>query len=87
MFAFIYGLFVGAGTLRLFLWLKEGTMVIPWYAWVIGIIALLVGALALQTFFASFQEREPKAAWLSLLFIGVPTLIPAIITIMAVSWA
>ena len=87
MFAFIYGLFVGAGTLRLFLWLKEGTMVIPWYAWVIGIIALLVGALALQTFFASFQEREPKAAWLSLLFIGVPALIPAIITIMAVSWA
>ena len=87
MFWFFYGLFVGAGAMRLLIWVKEGSITIPWYGWATGIITLLLATLALQTFFASFQEREPKAAWLSLLFIGVPTLIPAIITIMAVSWA
>ena len=87
MFRFFCGLFVGAGAMRLLIWIMEGSIKIPWYGWATGIITLLLATLALQTFFASFQEREPKAAWLSLLFIGVPTLIPAIITIMAVSWA
>jgi len=73
--------------MRLIIWVQQGHITIPWYAWVIGIIALLVGALALQTFFASFQEREPRAAWLSLLFMGVPTLILAGIAILASGWA
>jgi hypothetical protein len=83
MLWFIYGLLVGGCAMRLIVWVQEGRLVIPWYAWVIGIIALLVGSLALQTFFASFQEREPRAAWLSLIFIGVPTLILAGIAILA----
>jgi hypothetical protein len=84
MFAFFYGLFVGAGAMRLIIWLTEGTLTIPWYGWVTGIIAFLFLSLALQTFFASFQERAPRAAWLSLLFMGVPALIFASITIMVI---
>jgi len=86
MIAFLYGLLVGAGAMRLFLWLREGSMTLQWYGWVTGIVAFLLATLALQTFFGSFQEREPRAAWLSLLFMGVPALILFAITSMAVGW-
>ena len=75
MFWFFYGLLVGAGGMRLLIWSQEGRITIPWYAWPIGILALALAALTLQTFFASFEEREPRAAWMSLLFMGVPTLV------------
>jgi hypothetical protein len=87
MFWFFYGLFVGAGSMRLLIWVAEGSIKIPWYGWTTGIITFLLATLALQTFFASFQEREPRAAWMSLVFIGVPALILSTITIMTVSWA
>ena len=75
MWWFLYGLFVGACGMRLVIWAQEGSITIPWYAWPIGILALALAALTLQTFFASFEEREPKAAWMGLLFMGVPTLV------------
>lgn len=83
MYWFFYGLFVGGGAMRLLTWDLEGRVVIPWYAWLIGILAFLLATLTLQTFFASFQEREPKAAWMSLLVLGVPTLILAAIAAVA----
>jgi hypothetical protein len=84
MYRFFYGLFVGAGAMRLLTWDLDGKIAIPWYAWLIGIMTFLFATLTLQTFFASFQEREPKAAWMSLLVLGVPTLILAAITTVAV---
>ena len=87
MFWFFYGLLVGAGAMRLLIWVKDGIIVIPWYGWAIGIITFLLASLTLQTFFASFQEREPRAAWMSLFFMGVPTLILAVVTAITVSWA
>ena len=87
MLRFLYGLIVGAGLMRLLIWVGEGSVVIPWYGWIIGFITFLLASLTLQTFFASFQEREPKAAWMSLLFMGIPTLILATVTVLAVRWA
>lgn len=84
MLGFIYGLFVGGFAMRLFLWVNKGSVTVPWYGWVLGIITFLLLTLTLQTFFASFKEREPRAAWLSLLFMGVPTLVLAAITIITV---
>ena len=75
MWWFIYGLLVGACGMRLVIWAQDGRVSIPWYAWLMGILALALAALTLQTFFASFKEREPRAAWLGLLFMGVPTML------------
>ena len=86
MFWFFYGLLVGAGVMRILIWVREGSIAIPWYGWIIGIITFLLATLTLQTFIASFQEREPKAAWMSLLFMGVPTLFLATVTILTVWW-
>ena len=86
MLWFIWGLIVGGGAMRALIWDLEGRMEITWYAWLIGILTLILATLTIQTFVASFQEREPKAAWMSLLFMGIPTLILAAVTTTAVGW-
>jgi hypothetical protein len=70
--------------MRLLIWDLEGPKEITWIAWLLGILTILLATFTIQTFIASFQEREPRAAWLSLLFMGVPTLIMAAITAAAV---
>ncbi len=85
MYWFIYGLIIGAGSMRLGTLILEGSITIPWYAWVTGIITFLLLTLVLQTFFASYEEREPKAARMALIFLGVPTLVLGVITVGAVS--
>ena len=87
MLRFLWGLLVGGGAMRLLISVKEGSITIPWYGWAAAVIAFLLATLTLQTFFASFDEREPKAAWMSLAFLGAPTLIFATITIMTAQWA
>ena len=86
MLWFIWGLIVGGGVMRLLIWDLDGRMEITWVAWLIGILTLLLATFTIQTFVASFQEREPKAARMSLLFMGVPTLILAAITTAVVWW-
>ena len=77
---FLYGLFIGAGGMRLVMWVQKEQVDVAWYAWALGVIALALGALAGQNFFASFKELEPRAAWMGLVFIGIPALILAGVT-------
>ena len=84
MWWFLYGLIVGGGLMRLLIWDLEGRMEITWVAWLIAILTLLLATFTIQTFVGSFQEREPRAAWMSLLFMGIPTLILAAITILVI---
>jgi hypothetical protein len=86
MLWFIWGLIVGGGLMRLLIWDLEGQLEITWVAWLIGIVTLMLATFTIQTFVASFQEREPKAAWMSLLFMGVPTLILSAITTAVIWW-
>ena len=73
MLCFIYGLLVGAFGMRLFLWVQEGRLVVPLYGWVLGVLAVAMLGMTVQHFIGSYQEREPKAAWMGLLFLGIPT--------------
>ena len=84
MWWFLYGLIVGGGAMRVLIWDLEGHMEITWVAWLIAILTLLLATFTIQTFVGSFKEREPRAAWMSLLFMGVPTLILAAITILVI---
>jgi hypothetical protein len=84
MWWFLYGLIVGGGAIRVLIWDLEGHMEITWVAWLIAILTLLLATFTIQTFVGSFQEREPRAAWMSLLFMGIPTLILAAITILVI---
>jgi len=80
MWWFLYGLIVGAGGMRLVAWVLEENIMVGWYVWLLGALALLLGALAVQHFFASRRELEPKAAWMGLLVMGIPALILAGVT-------
>ena len=75
MWWFIYGLCLGAGGMRLLMWAGNDNVTVAWYVWPIAIIALVFGTLAVQNFFASFKEMEPKAAWMGLIFMGIPAVI------------
>ena len=77
MWWFIYGLCLGAGGMRLLMWAGDDNVAVAWYVWPITIIALISGTLAVQNFFASYKEMEPKAAWMGLLFMGIPAVILA----------
>lgn len=80
MWWFLYGLIVGAGVMRLVVWVQDENIAVGWYVWLLGALALFLGTLSAQHFFASHQELEPKAAWLGLLVMGVPALILAGVT-------
>jgi len=67
MWWFLYGLIVGAGAMRLIMEVQKGTMAVGWYVWPLGVLVLFLGALTVQNFFASYEEMEPRAAWMGLL--------------------
>ncbi len=77
MWWFLYGLILGAGAMRLAMWVQEGNASVGWYVWFMAAISLLLGTLAVQHFFASYKELEPKAAWMGVLFMGLPALVLA----------
>lgn len=72
MWWFLYGLLIGAGGMRLLMWVRQGDHGVAWYAWPMGVLALALFTLAGQNFFASYREMEPRAAWMGLVFIGAP---------------
>jgi len=81
MWWFLYGLIMGAGVMYLVAWVQSENKAVGWYTCFIGALALLLGTLTAQHFFAAYKELERKAAWRGVLFMGVPTLILAGVTV------
>jgi drug/metabolite transporter (DMT)-like permease len=78
---FIMGLILGAGITVLAQWVLARQLGVKWYEWVIGALSLLLILLIIQNFIASQAENEPTAAWMGLLFMGVPAVILGILAI------
>jgi hypothetical protein len=64
--------------------LKEKAIKLVWYEWVLSVLSLLIVIIMGQTFIASFGEGEPRAAWMSLVFMGIPTIVLAVIAVRSV---
>lgn len=75
MWWFIYGLVLGAGGMALINWVVTENVEVGWYAWPLMLLALALGTLAVQNYFASKAELEPKAARMGLLVMGLPALL------------
>ncbi|MBW1802512.1 MAG: dehalogenase [Deltaproteobacteria bacterium] len=75
MWWFIYGVILGAAGMRMVMWARTESVNVAWFAWPIAVIGLIFGTLAVQNFFASYAEMEPKAAKMGLLFMGIPAII------------
>lgn len=72
MWWFIFGMIIGAGILTVVLTVRARKIRVRWYEWLMGAVALILALLILQNFLASYTEHEPRAAWMGLLFMGIP---------------
>lgn len=71
----IVGFIMGGGAVIIWNTLKNASLKLVWYEWILLILCFVTFMFLAQTFIASFQEYEPKAAWLTLVFMGIPILI------------
>jgi len=71
----VIGFLLGGGVVYLWSFLRDKAVKLVWYEWVLFILAGLIFIFLGQTFIGSFQEGEPQAAWMSVLFMGVPIII------------
>mgnify|MGYP006928185416 CR=1 FL=1 len=76
---FVFGIVIGVGTTVLWYAVKDKTS-LRWFEWLLGALTILLVGFTLQTFFASFAENEPTAGWMSLIFLGFPAIVLAVIT-------
>jgi hypothetical protein len=77
----LLGFILGGGVVYLGSLLKEKSIKLKWYEWVLVILGLLFFLFLGQTFIASFGEGEPRAAWMSLIFLGLPIVLIAVGTL------
>ena len=80
---FTIGIFVGGGFTAFWFSIKD-KVVLKWYEWLLSIVIIFMVGFTSQTFFASYAEREPQAAWMSLIFLGIPIVILAVIELRSV---
>ena len=64
--------------------LKEKAIRFVWYEWIMSLAAFLCFILLLQTFIASVEEGEMRAAWMGIVFLGVPMFLMAVGTFRSV---
>ncbi|SDW84802.1 hypothetical protein SAMN05444411_102302 [Lutibacter oricola] len=75
----LVGFIMGGGAVIIYNILKNVKLKLVWYEWILMIISYALFLFMCQTFIASFQEFEPKAAWFSLIFIGIPILLMSVV--------
>lgn len=75
----LLGFLMGGGAVYLYALLKEKAAKFKWYEMFLTVINFIVFMLMGQTFIASLNEGEPRVAWLSLVFMGLPIIIMAVI--------
>jgi len=73
--------FLMGGT-AVYLWhvAKENALKFKWYELILIVIAYAMFLFGAQTFIASLSEGESRAAWMTLIFFGVPMIIIGVIT-------
>ena len=59
------GLIIGSALTLLVLWLRKKGIVLKWYEWLMGVIAVLSIVFALQHLYTSIViEYRPESAWI-----------------------
>ena len=76
----VLGFLLGGGPVYLALTLKEKAIKLVWYEWALIVLGAAIYILMGQTFIASFGEGQPQAAWMSLIFMGIPIVLITVST-------
>jgi uncharacterized membrane protein len=52
-----------------------------WYEWVMGVVSLILILLVIQNFVGSVAEEETRAAWMGVLFLGIPAVVLGVLAV------
>ncbi|WP_136795229.1 MULTISPECIES: hypothetical protein [Desulfosediminicola] len=75
----LLGFIMGGGAFFLYSLLKEKCVKLVWHELTLTTLSFVTFMFLGQTFISSFNEGEPRAAWLSVVFLGLPIIIMAVI--------
>ena len=75
----LVGFLMGGGAVLIWNTLKNASLKLVWYEWILMVLCFITFMFMSQTFIASFLEYEPKAAWFTLIFMGIPILLMAVV--------
>ena len=79
---FWIGLVVGGALIALVYWLKSKDITLRWYEWLLGVLVIVLGAIAGQHYIASNAGSEGTSALLGgLLFIGLAIIFALIVSL------
>jgi hypothetical protein len=81
MWWFLFGLVLGACLLALLRWKSVKKISMTWYEWIMGIASLILILLVIQNFVGSVAEEETRAAWMGVLFLGIPAVILGVLAV------
>lgn len=81
MWSFLFGIVLGAGILSVVVSLRNRKIKVNWYEWLMGAVAFVLVLLIIQNFLGSYAEYEPRAAWMGLLFMGIPAAVLGILAV------
>ncbi|WP_375749634.1 hypothetical protein [Vibrio sp. HN007] len=73
----IVGFVLGGGAAYLHAYLRVQANKFKWYETALTVIIFITVLFMAQTFIGSLYEGEERAAWLTLLFMGIPTFVMA----------
>ncbi len=80
----VTGFAMGVSLMCLMQWAKSKAISFKAYEWAGIILNQLIFMFLAQTFIASYQEMVPRAAWLSVVFLGLPMVIIGVLTMRSV---
>lgn len=76
----VVGFIMGGTAVYLWYFAKEKAITFKWYEWVLIALAYILFLFGAQTFIGSLGEGETRAAWMAVIFLGVPMIIIGVIT-------
>lgn len=71
----LLGFFMGGTSVFIVTKLNAMDITLLWHEWILGGLSLLIFMFMGQTFIASFKEFAPRAAWMTLVFMGIPMIL------------
>ena len=71
----VTGFIMGSTSVLMVNKLNAMDITLIWYEWILGGVSLLTFMFMVQTFIASFKEFKPRAAWMTIVFMGVPIIL------------
>lgn len=75
----LLGFILGGGAQYLYSVLKEKGVKLAWYELTLTVFSFCTFLFLGQTFISSFNEGEPRAAWLTIVFLGLPIVMMAVV--------